>query len=365
MNPLRRQKQALFFIFILVLLILSACNKPATDQVPPPPVNNLPTMAALPTRQVVAPPPPVPSESTPEPTQQTIAHASQPVDPTGEVKEIADYTCRDTAAKKEAPAGDVYNDLTFERPFTKDMEYLPFLDIVKAGIYRADPIWIYVTIYLVKGPDFGKDSQPAYGVEIDNNIDGRGDFLIWATMPQGKTWTTSGVQVWEDIDRDVGATRPIKSDAPTSGNGYDSLLFDQGQGDDPDLAYVRISPDHPTRIDFAFKNSLLGTDQGFLWNPWADAGVKKPEWFDYNDHWTYEEAGSPVKGFEFYYPIKELWGIDNTCRAASGFASTGNEPGICQVYIPPPPPEEPGKTPKPGNPTLPPPVITQPPPGLF
>lgn len=345
----------------LMLLILPACNMPSAAQAPPPPpVIVMPTVMNPPTRLPVNTAPP-PADTPASPTLATVQHTILPADPSGEVKEIADYTCRDTARTKEAPAGDNYNSLTFERPFTKEMDYLPFLDIVKAGIYRDDPTWIFVTINLVKGSDTGKDYQPAYGVEIDNNIDGRGDFLIWATMPEGETWTTKGVQVWEDVDGDVGASRPIKSDAPTVGNGYESLLVDQGQGNDPDLAFVRISPGQPTRIEFAFKSSILGENLGFLWNPWADAGVKKPDWFDYNDHWTFAEAGSPLRSLEYYYPIKELWGIDNTCRGASGFASTGNEPGICQVYIPPPP-EEPGTTPKPHDPTHPPPVITLQPP---
>jgi hypothetical protein len=54
-----------------------------------------------------------------------------------------------------------------------------------------------------------------------------------------------------------------------------------------------------------------------------------PSLFDLNDHFTQDQAGSSLVEFEFYYPIKAIAEIDNTCRMAIGFKPTGNEPGSC------------------------------------
>ena len=348
------KRPTIYLILIGVVILtmgLSGCNKPAGQEV------QIPTSpVVLPKATQPLPPPPPPPPPPPEatvnsaPTEGSVVHVSQPVEPPGQSKDILDQTCEKTAAKKEAPGGDIFNSLLLERPFDASFAYLPFLDITKASIYRDDNPWIYVTISLVKGPDEGKDKLPAYGVEIDNNIDGRGDVLVWAVMPQGTEWNSQGVQVWEDADEDVGATHPIFSDAPTTGNGYESLLFDQGSGKDPDAAWVRINPQVATQVQFAFKKDVLGTNQAFLWGAWADANLKDPAKFDYNDFMTMKDAGSPIRGQEYFYPIKNLWGVDNTCRGASNYASNGNELGLC-AGAPPPPVVEAEPTKKPGGPT--------------
>jgi hypothetical protein len=76
---------------------------------------------------------------------------------------------------------------------------------------------------------------------------------------------------------------------------------------------------------------------------WTYARVKRPAWLDYNDHFTNEEAGDPASISE-YYPIKELYTMDNTCRYAFGFSPTGSEPGICD--LPPEEQPEPGEGPR-------------------
>jgi hypothetical protein len=70
-----------------------------------------------------------------------------------------------------------------------------------------------------------------------------------------------------------------------------------------------------------------------MWGAWAERMVKNPGWLDYNDHFTFDEAGSPLPGLTKYYPMKALAELDNTCRWTVGFQGTGLEPGIC--YIPP------------------------------
>jgi len=59
------------------------------------------------------------------------------------------------------------------------------------------------------------------------------------------------------------------------------VIFNQGQGDDTDLAWARIDPQNPNTVDFAFKQSLAGPS--FMWGVWADAGLKNPGKFNYND----------------------------------------------------------------------------------
>jgi len=138
----------------------------------------------------------------------------------------------------------------------------------------------------------------------------------------------------------MGGPHPISADAPQVGSGYDEMIFDQGQGADPDAAWIRLAPSNPTHIQIAFKDALIGSPAKFTWEVWTDEGVKKADWFDYNDHFTAAEAGSPTKGSSLY-PIKALASVDNSCRWAVGFTPVGNEPGICPV---PPTP-----TPKPSG----------------
>ncbi len=89
---------------------------------------------------------------------------------------------------------------------------------------------------------------------------------------------------------------------------------------------LRIDPTNPAIVEFAFKNSLAGPS--FMWGVWADAGLKNPGMFNYNDRFTYAQAGSPIAGNP-YYPIKAIYAADNTCRAAYGFTPIGDEPLLC------------------------------------
>jgi hypothetical protein len=56
--------------------------------------------------------------------------------------------------------------------------------------------------------------------------------------------------------------------------------------------------------------------------------------FDFNDHFTHEQAGAASRGFEVFYPIKGLYAVDGSCRVAVGFAPTGAEPGLCETLAP-------------------------------
>ena len=119
-----------------------------------------------------------------------------------------------------------------------------------------------------------------------------------AAHPLGE-WTTMGVQVWEDINDDVGGETPFLAEDGNPGDGYETLIFDQGLGDDPDIAWVRVSPDDPATVDFAFKRSLIPDwVTAILWWTWASQEPLVPADFDYVD--TYDED--------------EVYLIGNSCR---------------------------------------------------
>jgi hypothetical protein len=184
-----------------------------------------------------------------------------------------------------------------------------------------------------------------FGVELDTNLDGFGDFLIIAAPPYTEDWTAENVRVFSDTNRDSAGLSPLRSDAPFSGDGYDSLIFDipGGIGDDPDLAWVRSSAGSNADIQFAFKKLLAGNT--FMFGVLADAGLKDVSMMDYVDYFTESEAGSPIRS-RGTYPLKSLFAVDNTCWEVVGFTKTGFEPKVCPPPIqptreagqPPPPP---------------------------
>jgi hypothetical protein len=81
-------------------------------------------------------------------------------------------------------------------------------------------------------------------------------------------------------------------------------------------------------VQFAFKRSL--SDPTFMLGVIADAGLKDVTGMDYNDHFTAQEAGSPVRDNQFY-PLQALYAVDNVCRMSVGFNLRGDEPQGCPV----------------------------------
>ena len=274
----------------------------------------------------------IPSE-TPQPTA-TIVHNARPGEfPGGRESGMTDPDSSSSAGQNRASRGENFSVNLFERPFSAEgMVYYPDLDIVYTTLNRSGD-WIYVEI-TVQGTRDGK-LQGTYGVEVDLNLDGRGDWLILASEVKPE-WSTDGVQVWKDSNRDVGDGIVLQSDPPQAGNGYDEQVFDQGIGNDPDAAWARVDPSDPNSAQIAFKRGLINNDGEFIWGAWTDQGVANPGWYDYNDHFTHDEAGSPLSGLP-QYPLKALAEVDNTCRWSVGFTLVGNEPGICPVPATPTP----------------------------
>jgi hypothetical protein len=238
---------------------------------------------------------------------------------------ISDIVTVDLAKDKTA-LGDNFSWNRLERPYTPTtMLYRDYLDIYQASLAAVDE-WIYITIVLI-----GKlplEGEISYAVELDTDHDGRGDFLVTADLPPDQVWTTAGVSVYSDQDDDIGGFYTMYEEQPeTVSNGFEELIFAENVGVDRDLAWVRRDPDHRNQLQLAFKNNLVG-DQGFLWSIWVNEGLRIPGLFDINDHFSFDEAGSPNKG-NYRYPLKAVALVDSTCRAWYGYVPSGLEPGLC------------------------------------
>jgi len=300
---------------------------------------------------------PNPEATTPTNPTATIVpvinHVLTPSAP-GQGTLVYDVESKDTAPERRAPYGDSYNINRLERPFSQDMSYIPDLDIVTYTV-AGDSNWWYVSVELIGG-DPNNSMGINYGVELDIDHDGFGDYLIWAHPPYTATWDTSPVQIYQDKNHNTGGLSGEKSDAPINTDGYETLIFNGGVGDtDADMAWVRVNAGSEATVQFAFKKSWSGSV--FMLGVVADAGLKDSTKLDYVDRFQEVEAGSPIKDKQ-YYPLKALFAVDNACREAFGFDPTGYEPQLCPRAEPTKQP----KTPEPGAP--PPPVETgcQPPP---
>lgn len=255
----------------------------------------------------------------------TLVHSLIPDNPKNPVW-FVDASSRVYASEGQATADDFLN-MPLERPFTSEtMDYVAYVDIIRVEI----SVWksfAYVSIFVEEMPP--QDSEIFYGVEVDSDKDGRGDWLIYGLPPRGSDWTVEGVQIYWDSDNNVGGPTPLVANEGGAANGYETLAFSSGyQSDDPDLAWIRRSPANGNEIQIAFKLSLIGFNDAFLLSAWTDAGPRQPGWFDYNDYYSLEDAGSPIR-IAKEYPLKDLALVDNTCRWAYGFNPTGAEPGLC------------------------------------
>ncbi|RME90716.1 MAG: hypothetical protein D6770_01895 [Anaerolineae bacterium] len=327
-------------IVILLALLTFACNMPR--QTPPPPVTII--VATLPSQGGAQPPPP-PSTPVPgnvaAPQSTPIPHAMQPGEPPSTNYRMWDASSGRTASQGQtnyAQDGDYYDGNLYERPFNAQTqtEYYPDIDI-GYGYLARDATWFYTTIDLYGLRPGASSPQGSYGVELDLNKDGRGDYLIWAVGPvTSQQWVVDGVTVYHDTNYDVGAARACQPDAPYNGNSYDQILFQSGVGSDPDAAWVRWLPGNPPRVQIAFKRSVIGDDGDFIWGVWAENGGGSPQRMDYNDQYTLSEAGAPYKGSR-YFPIKSIAAVDNTCRWVFGFQPTGKEPCLCAIEKTPTP----------------------------
>jgi hypothetical protein len=257
-----------------------------------------------------------PPAATDEPTT-TITHVEFPLS-APDSKLFYDAESSGTAPEKRAPYGDSYDLNRLERPFLQDMTYVRDLDIRNFSISQDDEFY-YVSIGLI-GDDPNNELGINYAVELDNNRDGFGDFIILAEPPYYEDWTAGNVKVYADSNKDSAGRSAVRSDAPFDSDGYETLIHDaaNGIGDDPDLAWVRINAGSNATVQFAFKRTLTGNI--FMFGVMADAGIKDVTKMDYVDRFTEAEAGSPIRAKKDY-PLQALRSVDNTCWEAVGFHS--------------------------------------------
>ena len=205
-------KTALFAMAIGILIFsVSACNLLTNSPTPTP--SDPATATAMPATTAL------------DPVQQGVAPVNLPEKLTDQADDI---NSSNAAAKKMAPPGsDIFVKDLFERPFNANAmdTYFPYIDIVNTQGY-IDETWGYATITL-SGVDANGHLPAKYGVELDLNKDGRGNWLVLVSNPSSTNWSTQGVQAWKDTDGDVGGTTPIVSDNPAKGDGYETLVFDQ------------------------------------------------------------------------------------------------------------------------------------------
>ncbi len=310
-------------ISFVLAVALAACSTPAA------PTETVLSETPVESPVIQASPTPEPSP-TPIPATATITHVLSPGEPGGGLLNLTDVNASSSAPNGGVLLGDRYEAERFERPFDgPGMVYLSDLDLTYAEIARDDA-WYYFTLSLA-GTSAEGDFEGSYAVELDLDLDGRGDFLVVVRAPTSTTWTTDDVQVYIDANDDVGGVTPLAADAPpASSDGFETMLFSSGSGDDPDLAWVRLGPVPELSIQIAFKQAMLGGDQSFLWGVWSFGGQFDAGLFDLNDRTTLEQAGSPVIG-STYYPIGDIAQVDNSCRMYYGFTPRGTEPGLCSV----------------------------------
>ncbi len=256
-----------------------------------------------------------------------IVHIDFPSQPGAYTSKLSDRSSAPLADENRA-IGDSFNRNIFERPFTAEtMEYQAYIDIAPGAELSLDPPWVYISIFLEEPPP--SDEKVVYAVELDLNVDGRGDWLLTASTPLSDNWSTKGVQAYLDSNGDVGGDNPTQvDDTPNEGNGYETLLFNEGSGIDPDAVFSRILTEPSTTVQFALNHSIIANDRTFMWGVWAFGESIQPERFEYNDSITLEEAGSPISTNR-HYPLKGLYSVDSTCRWVQGIVPRREMPSIC------------------------------------
>ncbi len=320
-----QSKQASRYALILLIAILSACNLPGSATEIP---------VTLPPTEPIA----VAETATdaPPPTEPPIQHTTIPVSlPENRSSHAGDYDSSVTANLKKSNGGDRFTFEQFERPFNADTMdvYYPNLDIIDTFVYQDDT-WLYGTIQVVDR-SAASVSPYRFAMQLDTEADGKGEFLVIATNPASTDWTVEGVQVFQDANSDVGdLTAMFTDEDATTGDGFEKLIFDQGKGDDPDVTWVRVSPQNENIVELAIKRSVLDNTFIYMVNMWTGHGNLDPATFDFSDHFTHEQAGAADPAYPVFYPIKSVHEIDNSCRMAVGFQPTGSEPGLCAVLAP-------------------------------
>jgi len=274
---------------VILIFTLQACNLPNT---------NTPT-------STVSGSPPETSIAVTAALQNQVVPVGLPAERSGHA---GDFDSSLSAANQEATGGDRHTFGEFERPFNAQTmdKYFEQQDIVDTFVFQDD-IWIYGQIML-RGQGSDETISSKYALELDVDIDGKGDFLVTASEPTSTEWTVEGVQVCKDQNKSVGNKTAMYTDKnATAGDGFEVCVFNAGEGQDPDSAWVRAAVDGTPTVEIAVKRSVLGNSDKYLIGMWAGTTLLDPALFDVNDHFTHEQAGAANRGYPLFYPIKEVY----------------------------------------------------------
>jgi hypothetical protein len=321
---------AIVSCLLAVALLVTACSMPqaAVEQ---PIVNEAPAQpaAVLPEKtEIPAAPTDSPVSVPAAATEISIVHNSLPGSPVyqkqlpGECNTGFNYQ---PVGYQVRPPCDVWHTALLERAVSADMgTFYHYLDILSAQT-GTDGDWYYASLDLFDAGMPADGVTLTYFFELDLNQDGRGDILLAVENLdlRGTAWTVDGVRAWRDLNGDVGGATAIGPDSQ-GGDGYETLIFDQGLGDDPDLAWARRDPDRYQRIEFAFKPALLVGNGSFMWWGGAMRGDFDPAAFDLVDANT----------------EKTLYEIDTTCGWIFGHEKAYNARKCFVAPDPTPKPKE-------------------------
>jgi hypothetical protein len=255
---MRSKNFNVYLAMTMLVLFVLACGAPTA---PEGPVATEAAPADAPVAGDVAP-----TEAAP-----SIQHTDIPVGLPEKTSGVAgDFDSSKVLSSGSLVGGDRFTFGRFERPFnanTMDV-YFSQIDIVNTEVFQDD-VFIYARISL---KDLGASSSQTaqYAVELDTTRNGKANWLVIVGKPESTEWTVNGVQVYQDTNNDVGGEMPYLTDTnPVAGDGFDQLFFDQGQGDDPDTAWVRISPNDANMVEVSIKRAAIGSPNQFLINMWA------------------------------------------------------------------------------------------------
>jgi len=312
-------------VVTLLVMFMAGCSStkitptPIETEGPIAAITQPPLDTAIPTAAPTNAPTDIPSSA---PTAVIITHLVTPGEPVYKTdQKVTDCSTGDRvrlgATTLIGQGCDVWEEQKLERPAAAvNGPYQAALDITSASM-GTNQQWLFGKIVLFE-TDAGKipaDLTAAF--EIDTDLDSRGEYLILARNISSSSWSTDGVQVWQDTDGQVGGGKPHKPDT-SSGNGYETLVFDSGIGDDPDLAWVRLNNSNGLDVEFAFKPSFVPANQVFAW--WG---------------WTFGAAPEPAK-----MEVVDLqqnastWNLDNTCAWIFNAKPTNLLINICPFAYP-------------------------------
>jgi len=135
-------------------------------------------------------------EATSEPTPTIeIVHQVFPGEPGWVSQWWLDSDSTNTGPAGRASGGDFYNQNLLERPFTaNDMSYRPDLDLIRVEISH-NPTFYYFQLQLGNINSATGILSGFYGVEIDTDRDGRGDYLLWVRGDGNIEWNSTIAQM--------------------------------------------------------------------------------------------------------------------------------------------------------------------------